>query len=53
LNHRQAPYRDDPAFRIDRAIWFHQRGLNLPCSADLTASDVDRVCEAIKSFLGA
>jgi aminotransferase in exopolysaccharide biosynthesis len=53
LNHRQAPYRDDPAFRIDRAVWFHQRGLNLPCSTDLTASDVDRVCEAIKSLLGA
>jgi perosamine synthetase len=51
LNHRQEPYRGALTFRIERAPWFHQRGLNLPCSSNLTADEVDRVCQTIRAFL--
>lgn len=46
-NHLQAPYRGCGAYRIERATWFWERVLNLPCSSDLTAEQVERVCGAI------
>jgi perosamine synthetase len=46
-NHRQAPFRGCQAYRVDRAEWFWERVLNLPCSSDLSASDVEAVAEAI------
>jgi perosamine synthetase len=48
-NERQAPYRGARAYDVDRAHWFWERVLNLPCSSDLTASEVDRVVAAIAS----
>lgn len=46
-NHLQTPYRTCRAYRIERATWFWERVLNLPCSSDLTAEQVERVCGAI------
>ncbi len=51
LNHRQKPYTGDPSYKVEKSPWFHARGLSLPCSADLTESQVERVCTTIKSFL--
>jgi len=48
LNERQAPYRDDRAWRTERATHFHERALNVPCSSDLTDADVRRVCDAVR-----
>lgn len=50
-NHLQRAYEGAVAYRIDRAVWFWERVLNLPCSADLTPAQVDRVCDAIGSAL--
>jgi perosamine synthetase len=50
-NHLQRPYVGAVAYRVDRAIWFWERVLNLPCSADLTSEQVDRVCDAIEIAL--
>lgn len=47
LNHLQAPYREDRAYRTAKAEWFAGRVLNVPCSSDLTAAHVDRVVDAI------
>lgn len=51
LNHRQKPYAHYPSYKIEKAAWFYARGLSLPCSADLTEQQVERVCGTIKSFL--
>ena len=50
LNNTQAPYADAPTFRLERAPWFWERVLNLPCSSDLTEADVLRVTDAIKKL---
>ena len=47
-NNLQAPYRSARAWRVERALWFHDRLLSVPCSSDLTESDVTRVCDAIR-----
>ena len=46
-NHMQAPYRGSRAYRVERAVWFWERLLNLPCGGDLTDADVDEVVAAI------
>jgi dTDP-4-amino-4,6-dideoxygalactose transaminase len=46
-NHRQAPFRGCQAYHVERAGWFWERLLNLPCSSDLAGSDVDAVAAAI------
>ena len=48
-NGRQAPYRDARAHRTERADWFWERVLNLPCGSDLTFDEVDRVVAAISA----
>ena len=50
-NHLQRAYEGAIAYRIERAIWFWERVLNLPCSADLTTEQVDTVCDVIESAL--
>jgi len=50
-NHLQRAYDGAVAYRVDRAVWFWERVLNLPCSADLTPAQVDRVCDVIESAL--
>ena len=48
-NHTQGPYQGERAYGIERTQWFWERVLNLPCSSDLTESDVDRVAHAISA----
>ena len=52
LLHEQAPLAGCTAWRIERARWFWQRVLNLPCSSDLGAADVARVAAAIRAARG-
>ncbi len=48
-NHLQAAYAGSVAYRTERAMWFWERVLNLPCSSNLTAEQVDRVCAVIRA----
>lgn len=48
--HLQEPYAGCPVVAPERAVWYWSRLLNLPCSSDLTADDVDRVVDAIRSL---
>lgn len=50
LNHRQRPYAGAEAFRISRAVELHRTTLNLPCSVNLTPTDIERVCDALRDF---
>ena len=51
-NHLQKAYTGAIAYRVERAIWFWERVLNLPCSSNLTAEQIDRVCDSIEAALG-
>ncbi len=53
LNHMQRPYRHERAYGIERAEWFWERVLNLPCGTDLTESDIARVAAVIRDGGGA
>ena len=46
------PYRNFVKYKIEKARFYHERVVNLPCSTNLTAEEVDIVCEAIKRYEG-
>ena len=52
LLHEQIPYRACTAWRVEKAQWFWQRVLSLPCSSNLTPQDVQRVAAAIHTARG-
>lgn len=48
LIHEQKPYAGSRSYQIERASYYWRRVVNLPCSSNLTAEDVDRVAAALK-----
>lgn len=50
LIHEQKPYQKDIDFDIKKAKDYHRRIVNLPCSSNLTAGDVDRVLETLSNI---
>jgi perosamine synthetase len=48
LGHRQRPYADERTYRVEKAEWFADRVLNLPCTHTLSREDVEYVCDAIR-----
>ena len=48
-NHLQRPYVDMQAYRVDRARWFYDRLVNLPCSVTLTPDEIGRVARVIEA----
>jgi dTDP-4-amino-4,6-dideoxygalactose transaminase len=48
--HMQKPYSACPVIGPERAVWYWERALNLPCSSNLTPDDVERVTTAIRSL---
>lgn len=52
LIHQQKPYQNFLAYRIEKAIWYGERVLNLPCSTNLTEEEIQIVAEALKKLLG-
>ena len=51
LCNEQPMYRNCKAYRIERAHFYYDRVINLPCSTNLTENDVRHVANEIKSFL--
>ena len=49
LIHEQAPYLGSLCYQIEKAKYYWQRVVNLPCSTNLTGEDVERVIETILS----
>jgi perosamine synthetase len=47
-NHMQTPYIAMQAHRVERATWFYERLVNLPCSVTLTPDEIARVAEVIE-----
>ncbi|WP_195268917.1 LegC family aminotransferase [Eubacterium sp. 1001713B170207_170306_E7] len=50
LIHEQKPYQKDRTFDIEKAKDYHRRIVNLPCSSNLTAEEVDRVLETLSNI---
>lgn len=47
LIHTLKPYENNIAYRIEKATWYYERVLNLPCSSNLLEEDVMRVSKII------
>lgn len=47
----QLPYINEQKYMIDRANTYWKHVINIPCSSNLTAEDVERVSNVIKSHL--
>ncbi len=47
LIHEQIPYRDNRAFEIEKAKYYWEYIVNIPCSTNLTNEDVQRVIDLI------
>ncbi len=52
LNHLQVPYRKNQAYKIEKAPWFWQRVLNVPCSTNLQEKQIRYIASAIGSLGG-
>ncbi|MCI9127110.1 MAG: LegC family aminotransferase [Eubacterium sp.] len=52
LIHEQTPYKNFVAYEIERASYYSSCILNIPCSTQLTKSDIRYVVEQIKKVLG-
>ncbi len=50
LIHEQRPYREDTAYRIQRAAVYRERIINLPCSTQLTYEQMVRVADLLGSL---
>ncbi|MCG6841675.1 LegC family aminotransferase [Fusobacterium nucleatum] len=50
LIHQQKPYSTCQSYEIEKALYYYNRILNLPCSSNLTEKEVYQVIEKIKEF---
>lgn len=50
LIHTLKPYQNAWAYRIETALWYYARIVNIPCSSNLTKGDVARVAEKVVQF---
>jgi len=50
LNHLQRPYHKNQAYKIEKAVWFWKRVLNLPCSTNLGIRQVKHIASVIRAL---
>ena len=50
LIHTLKPYENAQAYQIEKAFYYYDHVLNLPCSSNLSKGDVHRVVAAMKQF---
>ena len=50
LIHQQKPYSTCQSYEIEKALYYYNRILNLPCSSNLTEKEVYQVIEKIREF---
>lgn len=50
LIHQQKPYQNHQAYGTEKAIWYHNRVLNIPCSSNLSEEDAKYVIQKLKEF---
>jgi len=52
LNHLQKPYRRCQAYKVEKAVWFWRRTVNLPCSVNLEKKEINKVVSVIAGYEG-
>lgn len=50
LIHTLPPYLSSQNYRIQNAVFYHDKIVNVPCSTNLTKDDIDRVANVLYSF---
>ena len=50
LIHTLKPYKNNQAYQIEKALWYYDRVVNIPCSTSLTEEEVAYVSKAIKDY---
>lgn len=50
LIHQQKPYINYQSYGVEKAIWYHDRVLNIPCSSNLTEDNIKYVIEKLKEL---
>jgi dTDP-4-amino-4,6-dideoxygalactose transaminase len=53
LIHTLKPYEADQTYHIDKAYYYYDHVLNLPCSSNLSNEEIERVITAIKNISAA
>lgn len=51
LIHKQKPYEKAYNYKIEKAEYYYDRVINLPCSSNLTKEDIRQVVEVLKDIL--
>ncbi|GAB6189627.1 LegC family aminotransferase [Marinitoga arctica] len=52
LNHLQKPFEKNYAYKIEKAKYYWEKILNIPCSTNLTEKDIEFVAKYIKKING-
>lgn len=52
LIHEQMPYKDSITYKIEKAKYYSERILNIPCSTQITRDEIEFVVDEIKKVLG-
>lgn len=50
LIHEQKPYKDALAYKVEKAKYYSERIINLPCSTNVTENEIKLVCEKVKKL---
>lgn len=50
LIHEQKPYVTDVTYKIEKAIYYSNRIINIPCSTNITEVEIEEVCDALKNL---
>lgn len=53
LIHLQKPYEGSMAYKMEKAVYYRDRVVNIPCSTNLEPEQLKRVCDAINKFYDA
>lgn len=51
LIHEQKPYLEAQSYKVEKASYYHDKVINIPCSSNLKKDEVIRVAETIKNIL--
>lgn len=47
LNHKQKPYHSCQSYKIEKAFYYYERILNIPCSSNLTDEEINKVIDVL------
>ena len=52
LINMQYPYVDEQSYKIEKAIYYHENIINIPCSSNLGTLEIDRLTQIYNNFIG-